>query len=70
MFIGNYKILGQLGCGGTCAVHLCEHQENFGLYAIKIMNDNFDAEEFFENETSSMKDLNHPNILRMIDYGQ
>lgn len=73
-FLGQYKILDQLGQGGMGAVYIAEHTTLQRKVAIKVLHkdksrDQKALERFFR-EARSAAALDHPNIVRLHDIAQ
>jgi len=73
--IGNYKIKEFIASGGMSNVYLATNLNNEKEVAIKILkksytNDNEYIEKYFNREINITKSLNHPNIIRLLDYGK
>jgi serine/threonine protein kinase/regulation of enolase protein 1 (concanavalin A-like superfamily) len=68
---GNYRLLRCLGRGGFADVYIGEHI-HLGTYVaikilhIRLMDQNRDA---FFNEARTLAQLNHPAIVRILDFG-
>lgn len=67
--IGKYAILKTIGYGGTCKVKMAIDTETGNKVAIKVMNEGIDL-KIVETEVKAMEILDHPNILKQLDYGQ
>ena len=69
--LGEYRILKELGRGGMGVVYLAEHQRLLKRYAIKVLPQAFaqDAQlvERFHNEARVMAELDHPNIVKVVN---
>ena len=72
--IGNYKIIKLIGEGGMASVYEAEHQLLGTRVAIKVLNpmmsSNAQIKERFKNEAKIMASLDHPNILKVIDFDE
>lgn len=73
-YIGKYKIIRELGSGSMGIVFLVEDEEKQALYALKKMKpihflDGFKINRF-ENEAQLISQLNHPNIVKVLDFGK
>jgi serine/threonine protein kinase len=72
--IGNYKIIKLIGEGGMASVYEAEHQLLGSRVAIKVLNpmmsSNAQIKERFKNEAKIMASLDHPNILKVIDFDE
>lgn len=70
--IGNYKIVRLIGEGGMAAVYEAEHNMFGTTVAIKVLNPilsaNAQIKERFRNEAKLMAGLDHPNIIKVIDF--
>ena len=71
--ISHYKILREIGRGGMGVVYLAEHTESKKRFAIKILPPELKKKpgfkEQFLREADILSDLNHPNIVRVYDFG-
>src|SRR5262245_17219998 len=65
---GRYKILQELGRGGSGTVVLCEHVVLRRQVAIKVLPLGADRAKFLR-EAYASEMLDHPNIVRTIDVG-
>ncbi len=68
--LGNYRLLRTLGQGGSAEVYLGEHIYLKRLAALKVLRrqiTNEDAERFM-HEAQTLSYLNHPNIVRVLDF--
>ena len=72
--IGKYKILRLIGEGGMATVYEAEHEVLATRVAIKVLNPilsaNSQIRERFKNEAKIMASLNHPNIVKVIDFDE
>ncbi|QDV71144.1 Serine/threonine-protein kinase PrkC [Rosistilla carotiformis] len=72
--LGPYKVLDKLGQGGMGAVYRGEHAKTSERVAIKVIASQIaDQPRFrrrFATEIETLKKLNHPNIVRLIGYGE
>src|SRR5215210_657162 len=72
--IGGYAITGRIGEGGMGAVFLAEERGSGRPVALKILlSEAADNEEFrrrFERESQYASSLNHPNIVRVYEFGE
>jgi serine/threonine-protein kinase len=71
--IGNYEIRSKLGEGGMGAVYMAEHPHIGKRVALKVLHAEFSSKEdvvkrFFQ-EAKAVNDVQHPNIVDIIDYG-
>jgi serine/threonine-protein kinase len=71
--IGNYKIKNKLGEGGMGSVYMAEHPLIGKRVALKILHAEFSGKEdvvkrFFQ-EAKAVNDIQHPNIVDIVDYG-
>ncbi len=72
--IGPYQFLDVLGRGGMGTVFKGKHQETGELHAVKVLAPNYSQEPHFrarfESEIKALIKLDHPNIVRLISFGQ
>jgi eukaryotic-like serine/threonine-protein kinase len=72
--IQGHKVLKPLGSGKCGAVYLAQHEQTGELVALKVMlshaavNDR--AIKMFIREMSNTKALDHPNVVKLLDYGE
>ncbi len=71
---GRYSIVRLIGQGGMAHVYLATDQQSGQSVAIKVMKSDLGQdEEFikrFDTEARAASSLDHPNIVRVLDYGQ
>jgi eukaryotic-like serine/threonine-protein kinase len=71
--IDKYSILSELGCGGFGTVYLTRHNSSGRLAALKLTKEvvKQDASliQRFKREIAIMKNLKHPNLVRLYDEG-
>ncbi len=69
--LGEYDIVKELGRGGMGVVYLAEHQRLKKDYAIKVLPKKFAQEnemvQRFHTEARVMAELNHPNIVKVVN---
>jgi eukaryotic-like serine/threonine-protein kinase len=72
--IQGHKVLKPLGSGKCGAVYLAQHEHTGELVALKVMSSqaavNDRAVKMFIREMSNTKALDHPNVVRLLDYGE
>ncbi len=72
--LGEYRFLRRLGEGGMGVVYLGWKEGEDGQVAVKVLDDQLASSQSyidrFRREAKSGKLLNHPNIVRTLDYGQ
>jgi len=72
--IGNYEIKQKLGEGGMGSVYLAEHPLIGKKVALKVLHAEFasnrDVVSRFFTEAKSVNDIQHPNIVDIVDYGE
>jgi len=72
--LGPYRFKGVLGRGGMGTVYRGEHEETGEFHAVKVLSPNFSDDDHFrgrfESEIQALLKLNHPNIVRLISFGQ
>ncbi len=71
--LGPYKLLRTLGTGANSKVKLAEHKDTGQRAAIKILkkgDPRLDPEflKLVMTEVQTMRHLNHPNIVNLLDY--
>jgi hypothetical protein len=71
--IGNYQVTSKIGVGGMGAVYLAEHPLIGKRVALKVLHAEFSSKEdvvkrFFQ-EAKAVNDIQHPNIVDIVDYG-
>jgi eukaryotic-like serine/threonine-protein kinase len=69
--LGNYRLVRLLGRGGFAEVYLGEHVHLNTLAAVKLLRTNLvnDELEKFRNEARTIARLEHPSIVRVLDFG-
>ena len=69
--LGNYHLIRLLGEGGFAEVYLGEHIHLGTQAAIKVLHTQLAKEdiETFRNEARTIARLEHPNIVRVLDFG-
>lgn len=68
--LGPYRLNSLIGQGGSGEVYLAEHIHLNTLRAIKILSVKLTSDEFndFEKEAQIIAHLDHPNIIRVLDF--
>ena len=68
---GNYRLIRLLGQGGFADVYLAEHRYLEVPAAIKVLHVRIepDTHEKFRREARTIAHLQHPHILRVLDFG-
>ncbi len=69
--LGNYRLVRMLGHGGFGDVYLSRHIYLDKHAAIKVIHPYLTEwqEEAFRVEAQRLVDLEHPNIVRILDFG-
>jgi eukaryotic-like serine/threonine-protein kinase len=69
--LGNYHLVRLLGEGGFAEVYLGEHIHLGTKAAIKVLRTQLTADdvETFRNEARTIAQLEHPRIVRVLDFG-
>jgi eukaryotic-like serine/threonine-protein kinase len=71
--IGNYLVTQKLGEGGMGSVYLAEHPHIGKKVALKVLHAEFSSNEEvvsrFFHEAKAVNDIQHPNIVDIVDYG-
>lgn len=70
--IGKYAIYRTLGRGGTCKVKLGRDTTTNQPVAVKIMNDDLDAEDLqlVLTEVEAIKSVGHRNVIEIVECGE
>src|SRR5271166_1928961 len=72
--VGNYDLLDKIAEGGMGAIHRGRDRRSGEIVAIKIMPPHMAANPVllkrFEQEFRAASRLDHPNIVRALDYGE
>ncbi len=72
--LGPYELLGVLGRGGMGTVYRARHQETGDTVAVKALAQNHTHDEHFRTrfsaEIQALLKLDHPNIVRLLGYGE
>jgi tRNA A-37 threonylcarbamoyl transferase component Bud32 len=73
-FLGNYKILEQIGCGGMGVIYRARQRHSRRIVAIKRVlsyrADSHGALERFRREAQAVASLDHPNILPIYEVSE
>jgi len=69
--LGNYRLVHFLGQGGTAEVYLAEHIFLKTVAAIKVLSVQLSSRELeqFLHEARIIAGLDHPNIIRILEFG-
>src|SRR6266568_568094 len=69
--LGNYRLVRLLGEGGFAEVYLGEHIHLGNNAAVKVLTTKLTEDEIeqFRNEARIIIILEHPNIVRVLDFG-
>ena len=69
--LGNYRLIRLIGEGGFADVYLGEHIHLGTQAAVKVLHTQLakDDIETFRNEARTIARLEHPNIVRVLDFG-
>jgi eukaryotic-like serine/threonine-protein kinase len=71
--IGNYLVTQKLGEGGMGSVYLAEHPHIGKKVALKVLHSEFASNQEvvsrFFHEAKAVNDIQHPNIVDIVDYG-
>ncbi len=70
--LGSYRLLKLLGVGGMGRVYVAEHQKLGRKVALKLLLPEFAANpevvQRFFNEARAVNQINHPNIVEIVDF--
>lgn len=66
-FSDHYDLKDLLGSGNYGTVHSCVHHETGDIRAVKILKKEKIVDSAFRNEIDTLKELDHPNILRIFE---
>lgn len=66
-FADHYSLKEQLGSGNYGTVHACLHRASKDIRAVKILKKEKIQDDSFRNEIDTLKELDHPNILRIYE---
>lgn len=73
LLAGRYRLHDEIGRGGMGVVLLCTDAKTGARYAAKLLNPEqpYDAHRLkhFRSECKILAQLQHPNIVRLVDYG-
>lgn len=71
LIAGRYKVEGKLGQGGMGRVYKCHDSVLERSVAVKLVNHNLEEQYFarFHQEAKAASQLNHHNILHILDFG-
>ncbi len=71
--VGNYDLVEKIAEGGMGTVYKARHRDSGEIVAIKVVAQHMVSNPVllkrFEQEYNAAKQLNHPNIVRAIEYG-
>jgi eukaryotic-like serine/threonine-protein kinase len=71
--VGSYDLLRKLGQGGMATVYLAKHRGSGQEFAVKLIHSSAVISEkliqLFAREASILSQLNHPRIVRCIEFG-
>jgi serine/threonine protein kinase len=72
--VGNYELLHKIADGGMGSVYKARNRTSGEIVAIKVLPPNLASNgvllKRFEQEFKATRSLDHPNIVRAIEYGQ
>jgi hypothetical protein len=73
-YLGRYQVMEQLGRGGMATVYKGYDPELERIVAIKVILQQEDHTDFFlarfKREAKTLARLSHPNIVKLLDYGE
>ena len=74
VFVERYEVVELLGRGGMGAVYRARHVAMDSMVALKVLrreaSSDMDSIERFYREARSASRLQHPNTIRVFDFGQ
>ena len=68
---GKYEVSAKLGSGAFGEVRVCVHRQSGAQRAVKVLRKSHmdeDEKKMLFNEITNLKDLDHPNILKMYEF--
>ena len=72
--VGNYDLVEKIAEGGMGVVYKGRHRESGQFVAVKILSPQMAKNQVllkrFEKEYNTARQLDHPNIVRALDYGK
>ena len=68
-FKSEYELLGLLGSGGMSTVYLARQTSIDREVALKMLRPEYDRQKFL-SEAIIIGELDHPNILRIYEFGE
>ena len=72
--LGPYDLKGSLGRGGMGTVFRGLHRDTGEIHAVKVLSPTYGADDHFrgrfESEINALLQLDHPNIVKLISYGE
>jgi predicted Ser/Thr protein kinase len=71
-FISRYRVLAELGTGGTGTVYKCEDLRTGSVVALKLLTHAADVSvlQRFKREARMLAAINHPNVCRVYGVGE
>ena len=72
LVLNDYRLVRKLGEGGAGSVFLCDKPEESKSvpYAVKFLLDGTGDEAAFQQECKTCRDLRHPGIVPLLDWGE
>lgn len=71
--LGSYEILEKIGAGGMGTVYKARHPKSGNIVAIKVLSPEYIDDSMllkrFRREFEAAAKLNHPHIVRVVEYG-
>src|SRR5436190_8184168 len=71
--VGEFEVVDKIAEGGMGTVYRGKHQQSGQIVAIKIIPSHMTSNKVllkrFENEFKAASKLDHPNVVRALDYG-
>ncbi len=71
-FRGRYDVLKQIGRGGMGSVFIASQPTTSRFFAVKVLHGVVTEKDFlrFEREMALLSRIDHPNVVRVMDYGR
>lgn len=72
--VGDYRVIREAGRGGSSIVYLAQRadqqfQKRVAIKMLRCVDESADVLQRFRNERQTLAELNHPNIVTLLDGG-